>query len=341
MGVSDILTDILLIIFPIPIILRSAMPIKRKLSLVALFSLSLILIGITGTRVPEVIRHLGRQQYRTIWASCEILASAAVSNAVIIGSFVRDRGVKRNKYRRGSTLDSIEQASTRRPTITTIPRDSDEDLFRAIGCRIPQELIDPTSPIARPAPVALPAHPSLFDESGSPRLHVMSGADLSDAIPPLDLSTDGTASPHDSADSLPKPPSLPEPPPTAPRSVSFFDVGGLLEDGSTPPSLRDAVPQATISQDFAVSTPMSHRSARNAFSGIGGLIAPNSPRITSPFGRRRSSQVQQNTARAPRGSNASNTVAQANNNRTQDQGPGRIGTFERDVRLEDVGGLLL
>ncbi|KAJ9627022.1 hypothetical protein H2203_003482 [Taxawa tesnikishii (nom. ined.)] len=147
MGVADIITDILLVAFPIPIVLRSKMSVKRKISLVALFSLSICLIGITGTRVPEVIAKRGRQQYRTVWASCEILASAAVSNALILGSFVRDRGVKRNRYRRGSTLDSIEQTSTnRRPTLSTTRYDSDEELFRGIGSRIPADLIDHFQP---------------------------------------------------------------------------------------------------------------------------------------------------------------------------------------------------
>src|SRR5689334_5101228 len=44
MGVTDIITDVLLVAFPIPIIIRSSMPIKRKLSLLGLFSLSIILI---------------------------------------------------------------------------------------------------------------------------------------------------------------------------------------------------------------------------------------------------------------------------------------------------------
>lgn len=336
MGVSDILTDILLIIFPIPIILRSAMPIKRKISLVALFSLSLILIGITATRVPQVIIHLGRQQYRTVWASCEILASAAVSNAVIIGSFVRDRGVKRNKYRRGSTMDSIERASTRRPTITAINRNSDEDLFRAIGCRIPQDLIEPKSPIVRPAPAALPALSSPPAESDCSDTHTMSGGIMRDPVPPLDLAHYETPSPHDSADSLPKPPSSPESQPTAPRSVSFFDVGGLLEDNQTRPLHPEALPQATISQDFALPSSPTQRSVRNPFSSMGGFIVPTPSRMTASFGRRRSSQNQQLSARRSRESNASNTVVQPETPAPQNRGSASGGMHE----LKDVGGLL-
>ena len=95
MGVCDIVTDLLLIAFPIPIILNSGQNWKRKFQLVSLFSLSIILIIVTALRVPKVISKEGRQQYRTVWASAEILASAAVSNTVIIGSFLRDKGTRK------------------------------------------------------------------------------------------------------------------------------------------------------------------------------------------------------------------------------------------------------
>lgn len=67
MGTADIITDLLLIAFPAPLIMHSNMNWKRKLDLVALFGLSIILIVITGFRMPKVISHLGRQQYRTVW----------------------------------------------------------------------------------------------------------------------------------------------------------------------------------------------------------------------------------------------------------------------------------
>ena len=116
MGVCDIVTDVLLIAFPIPIIMQSGQNWKRKFQLTTLFSLSVIMIAVTGTRMPEVISHLGRQQYRTVWASAEILASTAVSNCVVLGAFLRDKGSKKNKYRAQSTTDSMDRASnTRRP----------------------------------------------------------------------------------------------------------------------------------------------------------------------------------------------------------------------------------
>ncbi|KAF2149580.1 hypothetical protein K461DRAFT_297035 [Myriangium duriaei CBS 260.36] len=155
MGACDIITDILLIAFPIPIIIRSHVSLGRKSVLILLFSASLLLIGITGTKVPKVIETGGRQQYRTVWASIEILLSAFVSNAIILGSFARGKGVKKNKYRAQSVSDSIERAPTRRTLPQSISRDSDENLFRSIGCRIPKELVEEVEDYPVPAkPVA-------------------------------------------------------------------------------------------------------------------------------------------------------------------------------------------
>ncbi|KAH7109120.1 hypothetical protein B0J13DRAFT_682472 [Dactylonectria estremocensis] len=98
MGVCNVITDIILIAFPISIILSSRIATKRKVLLVMLFSLGLIIVGITLYRVPYIIRQNGRQVDRTMWASVEILASTAVGNTVALGSFLRDSGVKRKKF---------------------------------------------------------------------------------------------------------------------------------------------------------------------------------------------------------------------------------------------------
>ena len=98
MAVADIITDSLLIIFPLAILASATMPLLRKLKLATLFSINAVLVAITSVRVYSVVRHAGAQQRRTVYASGEILAAAAVSNAVILGSFLRDRGVKRERW---------------------------------------------------------------------------------------------------------------------------------------------------------------------------------------------------------------------------------------------------
>ncbi|KAI6820358.1 hypothetical protein KC340_g3209 [Hortaea werneckii] len=228
MGTCDVITDILLVAFPIPIVLRSGQTWKRKLQLGSLFSLSVIMIALTVTRMKEVIEHRGRQQYRTVWASCEILASTVVSNAVILGSFLRDKGTKRNKWKSPSVSDSIDRASVRRPTVTALQEmGSDEDLFRFLGCRIPEHLREQPETVPRPAPAALPA--SATEKRGGGAAHLR----LSDEIR---LSTQSGETHRRSRELSPTGsqrtvPSSPSPPRN--RSMSFFDVGGLLETASS------------------------------------------------------------------------------------------------------------
>ncbi|KAI9688028.1 MAG: hypothetical protein M1820_010316 [Bogoriella megaspora] len=251
MGIADIITDVLLVAFPVPIIIRSAMRLKRKISLVLLFSLSVILIVITAYRMPAVIQHQGRQQYRTVWASSEMLAAAAVSNALVLGSFIRDRGVKKVKYKFGSTTDSMDRASTRRPTITKHQTDSDEDLFRGFGFRLAGE----RPMVPRPAPIALPAQTGSltnnwkFPKSGSRR-----GSDYEDADPKSSL-LDDNPSPSEITLASPR------------RNVSFFDVGGLLETGSPAPSPSNN----TYAQDFAHQQPV-RRGSRALLADLGGFL---------------------------------------------------------------------
>lgn len=248
MGSADIITDILLIAFPIPIVLSSGQPWTRKLLLTLLFSSSIVLIVITGFRMPEVVKAQGRQQYRTVWASSEILASTFVSNAIIIGSFLRDKGTKRNKYKPLSVTDSIDRASTRRPTIVAInSNDSDEDLFRSLGCRVPDHLQDPKA-APRPAPVMSSPY------SGDT------------AVEHPEAQEDD----NDSQDSLRKAPiaDLPSPAPSlsSKRNMSFFDVGGLLEEGQDHHSeTRSQTSTAnTAAYDFAPPSPVGTRRGSQA-----------------------------------------------------------------------------
>ncbi|KAF2436533.1 hypothetical protein EJ08DRAFT_655520 [Tothia fuscella] len=157
MGTADMITDVLLIVFPINIVVRStAFKLKRKLSLLALFSMSAVLVGITGYRVKSVIWHRGRQQYRSVFASGEILAATAVSNAVVIGSFLRDRGVKKQKFRYSSgSNDGASAHTSRRHTMNAaLPNDSDSDLFRDMCYRTAPELEEQFEPRAPPIATA-------------------------------------------------------------------------------------------------------------------------------------------------------------------------------------------
>ncbi|KAJ4359472.1 uncharacterized protein N0V89_000026 [Didymosphaeria variabile] len=260
MGTTDIVTDLLLVFFPIPIILKSSMSIKRKLQLVALFSMSIVLVIITAARMPLVIEKRGLQQYRTVWASSEILAATGVSNAIILGSFLRDRGVKKTKYKPGSATDSMDRRSSTRRTLQDLG--SDEDLARSLGFRTNPELMDDKSSIARPAQVVdinllnprSPRGPP--PPFSTPNWQASKKSDLSDYSGDSDLKC------RDSEDPIPSPRAM------GGRRVSFFDVGGLLENGpTTAPSPTDSV----VAQDFA---PQPRRPSRSSLAPSGRSYIP-------------------------------------------------------------------
>lgn len=236
MGIADIITDILLVAFPIPIIVRSGMPLKRKLSLIALFSLSIILIIVTGARMPSVIQRQGVQQFRTVFASSEILAAAIVSNAIILGSFLRDRGIKKTKFKAPSTSDSMERRGSAR-RYTDQPCSSDEDLARSLGYRTKPELLEKSSSIPRPAPVA---DLDLLSSTRQPGPFTNNKWKFpGDELGILQISGDPTLKVEDIRDPMPSP--------RGGRRVSWFDVGGLLENSTVVPSPTDSV----IAHDFA------------------------------------------------------------------------------------------
>ncbi|KAK1781440.1 hypothetical protein QBC45DRAFT_449237 [Copromyces sp. CBS 386.78] len=95
----SILTDLLLVFFPIPILIQSRIKLKRKVLLVSLFCLGLCTVCITSYRVPDILREKGYQGTRTMWASVEILVATFVNNAIALGTFVRDTGPKKKKFK--------------------------------------------------------------------------------------------------------------------------------------------------------------------------------------------------------------------------------------------------
>lgn len=253
MGVADIITDVLLIAFPIPIIIRSGMPMKRKISLVGLFSMSGVLIVITGARVPMVIERRGVQQFRSMFASSEILAATIVSNAIVLGSFLRDRGLKKAKFKAPSTTDSIERRGSAR-TQTLQQWGSDEDLARSLGYRTKPELVEKRTSVPRPAPMA---DLGLLAPNKQPGPFVNTNWQFPVKEGSLlQSSSNSTAKAVDIRDPMPSPRA------SSGRRVSFFDVGGLLENGSaTAPSPTDSV----IAHDFA---PQPRRGSRASNSVI-------------------------------------------------------------------------
>lgn len=226
MSVCNVVTDLILVLFPTPIIIRSAMTVKRKVQLVLLFSLSLAVVAVTLYRVPTVIKHQGSQQIRSLLASIELLVATAASNSLVLGTFVRDRGVKKRKFKYGSiAADSLDRTSSRsrRPTVVR-HWGSDEDLVRHLGLGVRPDLRNrPESPGAE--------NNTYFHPAPLVRIN-----DIESWQFPIDRRTSGGARSESQSDSSllnnrdhlvysSRSNST-----MTPRKVSFFDVGGLLSD---------------------------------------------------------------------------------------------------------------
>ncbi|KAK4101140.1 hypothetical protein N658DRAFT_486193 [Parathielavia hyrcaniae] len=102
----NVATDLLLVALPVPIVVRSRLSPGRKALLVLLFGLHLLTVAVAVYRVPDILREGGYQPTRTMWASAEILVATFAANALTIGTFVRDTGAKKKKFRYQRQSDS-------------------------------------------------------------------------------------------------------------------------------------------------------------------------------------------------------------------------------------------
>ncbi|KAI1113143.1 hypothetical protein F5Y14DRAFT_231478 [Nemania sp. NC0429] len=230
MATSNIMTDLVLVIFPVPIILTSHMGPKRKLQLTLLFCLSLAPVGSTIYRVVYVFRTHGSQQMRSLIASVELLFAATAANALVLGSFVRDRGTKKAKYRADSVAgDSLDRTSSRRPTIQR-HWGSDEDLVRDVGLGVNPDYRNTDEEAA----VRLRSRSSSIagmDQWQFDQKPAISTTRRDNAL----LQHDYLASQSNSTNT--------------PRRVSFLDAGGLLDGETGDTTLRNTPDSFNSSHD--------------------------------------------------------------------------------------------
>ncbi|KAI9788418.1 MAG: hypothetical protein M1835_002272 [Candelina submexicana] len=330
MGTCDVITDLLLVIFPLPIIIRSQLDLTRKIKLILLFALPLGLVAITTYRVPTIIDRQGSQQYRTLLASFGTLAAAAAANALVLGSFVRDRGVKKQKFKFESTNQSMDrQSNSRRSTKTANFWGSDEDLVRGIGIRCNPEL-RANSLGPRPPPMARPA--SRPNEKALSPVVDLKWQFPSEKESPSDMDSEKDMT---LKNPLPSPPRSPgDVSIRTARQMSFFDVGDLLEDGMSHHSTSPTAPTFSSTMPPPTYNP-SRRGSRALITDMGGYLSPGTPK--SP---RHDDQVSVNSGRgSPRASveglpkNKTDTVLRPKGETPTIEGPGLH-------TLQDVGGLL-
>jgi hypothetical protein len=321
MGAFNVLTDLLLILFPIPIIMLSQMSVKRKLQLTCLFALSVIPIITTCIRIPNIIDRHGAQNYRSLWASIEILAATGVANALVLGSFVRDRGVKKLKFKLGSTSDSIERGSSRRGTIAQRHWGSEEDLVRDFGFALDPELRGADgAPPPRKAPSTLGRNQAVRMDHN---WRFPNGDAESEESDMVKFMNDSAHSPGDISFI------------NSPRKVSFFDVGGLLDDSGNPNSRRKTsvpTPEEGASLNPTMSSesesPLSSRKGSKALlQDLGGLLNSSptpSSRTPRPF-----KQVAMELQSIP-----------PHRDRERNQSRPSIVKQNSELSFQDVGGLL-
>ena len=371
MGACDIVSDIVLIVFPIPLVWQSSMRISKKISLVCLFLLSTVLIAITAYRVPSTISRRSSQQYRSLLASLEILAAAGVSNAIVIGSFIRDRGVKKAKFRAPSVDDasSLHPTLTRNRTVSVAQHHwgSDEDLARGVGVALPPLLRSGTYlEKARPAEVAdvtvskksasIPVdsgdemRPSPFKRWNfaeashtrrKPSLDTLSSASSEDIKThdlrlQLDEPPHGTVE-HDYAE------------PDTPSRMGFFDVGGLVDQPSNEPPMSRSRQASMQEVTRRLSASHHQKSSSKAFlSDIGGLL-------TRPLRIREEDEIHSTSSATPRKTSSPGRSPMRSERRKLSKG-GRLPSQQEDVQppwpiphrpsgpdemmISDAGGLL-
>lgn len=105
-SISSAVTDLLLILFPVPIIASTTLKLSRKITLMLLFCLGVFNIIVGVYRVPRILAEGGYQGTRTTWASVEIVVAVFVANALALGSFVRDTGAKKKRFDRAGQFSS-------------------------------------------------------------------------------------------------------------------------------------------------------------------------------------------------------------------------------------------
>lgn len=138
MAVGNVTSDLILVLLPLPIVWSSKLGRAKQIQISALFCLSLVPVGITLYRVPSIIEDRGAQAHRSLWASIEILFATSAANALVLGTFMRDRGTKKNKYKFGSGETVERRRSTIRTRDTNLHKrwGSDEDLVRDLGLSV-------------------------------------------------------------------------------------------------------------------------------------------------------------------------------------------------------------
>jgi len=121
-GLSNIVTDLMLMVIPFHIILRSLIPMRTKLELGAVFILGFFAVLIVCLRMVSALHHW-EQQDRLIWGQLECFTSTIVANAPILHGLWRHAWLHITKmnFKQNEACPPSYSMSVQRPTGQTEP----------------------------------------------------------------------------------------------------------------------------------------------------------------------------------------------------------------------------
>lgn len=108
-GITNIVTDLMLLILPLPLVFKMKADWRRKIRYYTIFLLGIFIIAITIIRLPINALNKEIQANRSIWASTELFTSALVVNIPTLYGLWRHRRMRlrekdgRHKYSHRST----------------------------------------------------------------------------------------------------------------------------------------------------------------------------------------------------------------------------------------------
>jgi hypothetical protein len=136
LSTAHVITNLMLVAFPIPIIVKANITVKRKIITLALLSLPMLNVAYTLGTITMITDSNFVQHTRSLVGSLDMLLNAAWSNAVVLCALLQDKGFKKPKYKpkfeyNPNDKSHFTTAKTRAGSKSTArdPWDSDEELI--------------------------------------------------------------------------------------------------------------------------------------------------------------------------------------------------------------------
>jgi len=157
MTTANIITNLALAAFPIPMIVKSRISKKEKYSILIRMALPLAEVAVTIYQMSSVLSRHGDQQFRSLIASIDLLSATFSMNAVVLVSLLQDKGYKKTKYKhfvelKGAPIRNLGSSHRNRNSRWG----SDEDLmgmrFGDAKSQAPSSESIPLEKLPKPAP---------------------------------------------------------------------------------------------------------------------------------------------------------------------------------------------